>query len=59
MDDMTTTEHETHHTVEEHRHVLGCGHERVEHGDHFDFLHNGHRHREHAGHYDECFFAER
>ncbi|MDX6323209.1 MAG: zinc transport system permease protein, partial [Propionibacteriaceae bacterium] len=36
-----------------HRHVEGCGHPSVQHGDHTDFIHQGHRHAQHADHYDE------
>ncbi|AJQ91917.1 hypothetical protein [Propionibacterium freudenreichii] len=32
------------HTIAEHQHGPGCGHETLEHGDHVDYLHNGHRH---------------
>jgi hypothetical protein len=45
-----------HQTHETHTHVHGenCGHTRIKHGDHFDFLHDGHLHAKHQGHYDEC-----
>ncbi len=36
-----------------HQHGPDCGHPRVQHGDHEDFLHEGHRHAVHADHYDE------
>jgi zinc transport system permease protein len=36
-----------------HEHGPNCGHPRVRHGDHDDFLHEGHRHAVHADHYDE------
>jgi zinc transport system permease protein len=36
-----------------HRHGPDCGHVRVRHGDHDDFIHEGHRHAVHADHYDE------
>jgi zinc transport system permease protein len=39
--------------VHAHVHGPGCGHVRVQHGDHADFIHEGHRHAEHADHYDE------
>ncbi|HET9647341.1 MAG TPA: metal ABC transporter permease [Microlunatus sp.] len=45
-----------HVTVEDdhpHEHGPACGHARVRHGDHDDFLHEGHRHAVHADHYDE------
>ncbi|HET6153115.1 MAG TPA: metal ABC transporter permease [Marmoricola sp.] len=37
----------------QHEHGRGCGHVAIEHGDHFDYIHDGHRHAEHGGHYDE------
>ncbi|MFP5346977.1 MAG: zinc transporter permease [Actinomycetes bacterium] len=36
-----------------HQHGEGCGHDRVQHDNHVDYLHDGHRHAEHEGHYDE------
>jgi zinc transport system permease protein len=36
-----------------HRHGPDCGHPRLRHGDHDDFIHEGHRHAVHADHYDE------
>ncbi|WP_344803594.1 metal ABC transporter permease [Microlunatus ginsengisoli] len=36
-----------------HEHGPNCGHARVRHGDHDDFIHEGHRHAVHADHYDE------
>ena len=36
-----------------HRHVYGCGHEAVRHGDHIDHLVAGHLHHRHAGHCDD------
>lgn len=45
--------HETHHTVAEHEHGPGYGHDTVQHGDHLDYLHDGHRHAKHGDHYDE------
>jgi zinc transport system permease protein len=36
-----------------HVHLRGCGHERVPHGDHDDFVHGEHRHAPHGTHYDE------
>ena len=47
------TEHQIHHTVAEHKHGEGCGHETVQHGDHVDDVHDGHKHAEHGDHYDE------
>lgn len=36
-----------------HQHGPDCGHTRLRHGDHDDFIHEGHRHAVHADHYDE------
>src|SRR5262245_36828060 len=36
-----------------HSHGPSCGHERVPHGDHFDFLVNGHLHHSHKSHCDD------
>ncbi|MCL2534129.1 MAG: zinc transporter permease [Nocardiaceae bacterium] len=51
---MTSSEHHPHNPAD-HPHVHGenCGHEKIQHGDHVDYLHDGHRHAEHEGHYDE------
>jgi hypothetical protein len=35
-----------------HVHGVGCGHEMVSHGDHFDYLVNGHLHHPHGSHCD-------
>ncbi len=45
----------THRYAEPHAHEHGpdCGHERVPHGDHEDYLHDGHLHAPHGDHYDE------
>lgn len=37
-----------------HIHNSDCGHTKIQHGDHFDYLHNGHLHANHDSHYDEC-----
>ena len=50
---MSTTDVHAEHTLTEHRHAPGCGHEAVAHCDHDDFVHEGHRHAEHGDHYDE------
>ncbi|APC97019.1 hypothetical protein [Francisella frigiditurris] len=42
-----------HHGNHEHTHKDGCGHTKVKHNDHYDYLHNGCLHHEHNGHYDE------
>lgn len=46
-------------THDNHAHVHGenCGHTRVQHGDHFDYLHDGHLHHAHGEHYDEHIIA--
>jgi hypothetical protein len=52
---MTTGMEHRQHTGD-HEHVHGgadCTHEKVQHGDHVDYVHDGHRHAEHSGHYDE------
>lgn len=36
-----------------HVHDEFCGHPVIEHGDHWDFVHDGHRHAPHGDHYDE------
>lgn len=41
------------HTLAEHTHGKGCGHEAVQHDDHVDYLHDGHKHAVHGDHYDE------
>jgi hypothetical protein len=45
------------HDGHDHRHGNGCGHTRVRHGDHDDYLHDGHLHRLHDSHVDECLIA--
>ncbi len=50
---MSTADPHAHHTVAEHAHGEGCGHEAVQHGDHVDYVHDGHRHAQHGDHYDE------
>jgi hypothetical protein len=42
------------HSVTEHQHGEGCGHEAVQDGDHVDYVHGTHRHFAHEDHYDEC-----
>jgi len=46
---MACCEHESH----PHLHGPECGHKRVRHGDHADYLHDGHLHAVHEGHADE------
>jgi hypothetical protein len=38
-----------------HSHVHGddCGHEKVQHGEHVDYVHEEHRHAQHEEHWDE------
>ncbi|MCO5478569.1 hypothetical protein ACULLB_09705 [Enterococcus gallinarum] len=45
-----------HHTHENHthQHSLGCGHTKILHKDHVDYVHNGHLHHAHEDHWDEC-----
>ncbi|WP_134698791.1 hypothetical protein [Ammoniphilus sp. YIM 78166] len=47
---------EHHHTHEghDHKHSIACGHTKIRHDDHIDYVHNGHLHHEHEGHWDEC-----
>lgn len=42
-----------HHTVAEHAHGPGCGHDAVPHSDHVDYIHRSCRHAPHGDHYDE------
>jgi hypothetical protein len=37
----------------DHKHGEGCGHERVPHGDHVDYLVDGHLHHAHGSHCDD------
>lgn len=46
-------EHHTHNN-HEHNHSIACGHTKIQHGDHIDYVHEGHLHHEHNGHWDEC-----
>ena len=50
---MSTAETHAEHTVDEHAHGDDCGHQKIEHGDHVDYVHDGHRHAVHGEHYDE------
>ncbi|MFT6835781.1 MAG: hypothetical protein ACJA0H_001821 [Francisellaceae bacterium] len=36
-----------------HEHQDGCGHTKVKHEDHVDYLHDGHLHHKHGEHYDD------
>ncbi len=51
--DRCTPEHKCGEHGSEHRHGPNCGHERVPHGDHADYLVGGHLHHEHGGHCDD------
>lgn len=46
------------HTIAEvdahHHHSLACGHTKLLHGDHVDYLENGHLHHPHEDHFDEA-----
>jgi hypothetical protein len=44
-----------HNIHDQHEHVHGnsCGHTKIQHHDHVDYLHDGHLHAAHDGHYDE------
>ena len=42
-----------HHENHDHDHKDGCGHAKIKHNDHYDYLHDGCLHNEHEGHYDE------
>ncbi len=42
--------HKGHH---DHKHQDGCGHTKIKHGNHVDYLHDGHLHHAHGEHYDE------
>lgn len=42
------------HEGHRHQHSAACGHTKIRHGDHVDYVHNGHLHKEHDGHFDEC-----
>lgn len=41
------------HDQHDHAHDASCGHTRLRHGDHVDFLHDGHLHHVHGDHVDE------
>ncbi|WP_147804703.1 hypothetical protein [Alkalicoccus halolimnae] len=45
-----------HHTHEHHthEHSLSCGHTKIRHGDHIDYIHDSHLHHKHENHWDEC-----
>ena len=41
------------HANHDHIHGENCGHAKIKHGDHYDFLHDGHLHHPHEDHNDE------
>ncbi len=43
------------HPNHEHNHGDNCGHTKIKHGDHYDYLHDGHLHHNHQDHVDEHF----
>lgn len=47
-------EHSTHTGEHKHQHSIACGHTKIRHNDHIDYIHGGHLHHEHEGHWDEC-----
>ena len=49
MADEKCETHENH----DHEHGDNCGHTKIKHGDHVDYLHDGHMHHKHGDHYDE------
>jgi len=48
---MTVDTLETH-TIAQHQHGPGCGHEAIQRDGHLDYVHDGHRHALHEDHYD-------
>jgi len=47
----------TTHPDHAHTHDATCGHTRIQHDDHVDYLHDGHLHSPHGDHYDEHCIA--
>ncbi len=45
------------HADHPHTHGADCGHTRIQHDDHVDYLHDGHLHFQHGDHYDEHILA--
>ena len=41
------------HANHDHIHGENCGHAKIKHGDHYDFIHDGHLHHPHEDHNDE------
>src|SRR5262245_7001310 len=50
--DACTPDHTCKGHAKDHTHSAMCGHERVPHGDHVDYLVSGHLHHTHSGHCD-------
>ena len=48
-----TPDHDCPHHEGDHEHGSDCGHERVPHGDHVDYLVGGHLHHPHGDHCDD------
>lgn len=48
-----TPQHACRGHAKDHAHGVGCGHERVPHGDHVDYLVAGHLHHPHGAHCDD------
>jgi len=52
MSDKSNSHHV--HEGHTHKHSIACGHTKIRHKDHIDYVHDGHLHHEHNGHWDEC-----
>ncbi|MGF1617075.1 MAG: zinc transporter permease [Acidimicrobiia bacterium] len=50
---MTESEIRAEHSLTDHTHGEGCGHDVVAHEGHVDYLHDGHKHALHGDHCDE------
>lgn len=42
------------HEVHSHNHSENCGHQKIKHDDHIDYIHGDHLHHKHENHWDEC-----
>lgn len=42
------------HDEHNHKHSIACGHTKIQHNDHIDYIHNGHLHHEENGKWVEC-----
>ena len=47
---MSKDTHENHN----HHHSISCGHTKIHHGDHIDYVHDGHLHHEKGGEWVHC-----